>query len=129
VALLLCHCFRLAITNQRPNDDTAGAMQDSYDTYLHTNCLIAHDTKSFAALQRKIQSLGMSLQVIGRVVRDVSKDSNGFIFVEQQHRYENFKSTSVFQGFECAFQTSSVTRRKRGTLSVFAKKVLTKVSG
>jgi len=78
VALLLCHCFRFAITNQRPNDDTAVAMQGSYDAYLHTECLIAHGLKSFGALQRKIRSLGMSLQVNGRVVRDVSKDRNGF---------------------------------------------------
>lgn len=128
MALLLCHCFRFAITNQRPNDDIAVAMQDSYDAYLHTNCLIGHGLKSFAALQRKFQSSGMSLQVIGRVFRDVSKDRNGFIFVEQ-HRYENFKSTSVFQDFECAFQASSVIRRKRGTLRVFKKKVLAEVSG
>jgi hypothetical protein len=51
------------------------------------------------------------------------------MFVAQQLRYDNFKSTSVFQGFEYAFQASSVTRRKRGTLRVFEKKVLTKVSG
>ena len=78
--------------NQRPNDDTAVVVQDSYDAYLHTNCLIAHGLKTFTALQRKIQSVGMSLQVIGRLVRDVSKDRKGFISVEYQHRYENFKS-------------------------------------
>jgi len=115
--------------NQRPNDDTTVVMQDSYDAYLHTNCLIAHGLKTFTALQRKIQSLGMSLQVSGRLVRDVSKDRNVFIFVEHQHRYENCKSPAFFQGFECAFQVSAVTRRKRGTLRVFEKKVLTKVSG
>lgn len=47
-------------------------MQDSYDAYLHTNCLIAHGLKTFAALQRNFQSSGMSLQVTGRAVRDVS---------------------------------------------------------
>jgi hypothetical protein len=99
VALLLCHCFRLAIANQQPNDDTAVVMQDSYDAYLHTNCLMALGLKYFTALQRKLQSLGMSLEVVGRVVRDVSKDLNGFMFVEKQHRYEN----SDFQGSECAF--------------------------
>jgi hypothetical protein len=104
-------------------------MPDSYDAYLYTDCLTAQGLKTFTALQRKIQSLGTSLQVIGRLIRDVSKEHNGFIFVEHQHRYENVKSPSVFQGFECAFQASSVTRRKRGTFRVFEKKVLTKVSG
>ena len=78
--------------NQRPNDDTAVVVQDSYDAYLHTNCLIAHGLKTFTALLRKIQSVGMSLQVIGRLVRDVSKDRKGFISVEHQHRHENVKS-------------------------------------
>jgi hypothetical protein len=72
----------LAIANQRPNDDTAVVMQDSYDAYLYANCLMALSLKSFTALQRKLQSLGMSLQVVGRVVRDVSKDRDGFIFIE-----------------------------------------------
>jgi hypothetical protein len=64
-----------------------------------------------------------------KLIRDISKDRNGFIFVKHQHRYENFKSPTVFQGFECAFQASSVTRGKGGTFRVFEKKVLTKVSG
>jgi hypothetical protein len=94
---LLCRCFRLAIANQRPNDDTAVVMQDSYDADLHTNCLMSLGLKSFTALQRKLQSLGMSLQVVGRIVRDVSKDRNGFIFVELQHRYQNLDTPQFFR--------------------------------